>query len=227
MSGRGSSPYLAPGRFVDSDAPAVIAYAERAIAGARDEIERARRLYHAVRDDIDYTPYVNFDRPKSYRASCVLEAGRGFCVPKAALLAAAARVAGIESRLFFADVRNHLATPKLLRRLGTDLFAWHGGVELRLGGKWVKATPAFNLSLCERFGVRALDFDGRHDSLLQPYDRRSRRHMEYVRMRGALADVPFERIRADFRARYPRVFDDPEAFARGDFAGEVPPPPRS
>ena len=38
--------------------------------------------------------------------------------------------------------------------MGTDLFAFHGFNEFFLDDTWVKATPAFNLSLCEKFGLR-------------------------------------------------------------------------
>ena len=35
-----------------------------------------------------------------------------------------------------------------------DLFVFHGFTEFWLAGRrWVKATPAFNIELCERFGV--------------------------------------------------------------------------
>ena len=68
----------------------------------------------------------------------------------------------------------------------------------------MKATPAFNLSLCQRFGVRPLEFDGRHDSLFHEYDHAGRKHMEYVKDRGPYPDVPYEVILADFRKMYPR-----------------------
>ncbi len=197
------------------------AFARTTTTGAGDDVERAIRLYYAVRDGIRYDAYCVGEAPGYYRASDCLRGGRGFCVPKAALLAAAGRAVGIPARVAYADVRNHLATHKLLELLGTDLFVWHGLTELHLGGRWVKATPAFNLSLCERFGVRPLEFDGRHDSLLHEYDRAGRRHMEYVRDRGHYADVPFETILAEFRRVYPRWV---ESAARGpvrDFAQEA------
>jgi hypothetical protein len=48
----------------------------------------------------------------------------------------------------------------------------------------------FNLSLCTRFRVKPLEFDGRSDSIFHAFDQDNRRHMEYVRERGAHADVP-------------------------------------
>src|SRR5919201_561909 len=83
-----------------------------------------------------------------------------------------------------------------------NVFRWHSYCELHLDGKWVKATPAFNASLCERLGLEPLAFDGRTDSLFQPFDTAGRKHMEYVVDRGTFADVPFEIILADFRANY-------------------------
>lgn len=200
--------FLAPTTFVDSDAPDVAAFARATCAGASDERDRAVRLYYAVRDGIVYTPYCDFDSPETFRASATLARGSGFCVAKAALLAAAARAAGIPARIGFADVRNHLTTPRLRATMGTDVFYYHGYTELHVGGRWVKATPAFDRTLCDRFGVRPLEFDGVQDSLFHPYDRAGRRHMEYVGDRGTHADVPVADIVATFRTAYPGLFGD-------------------
>jgi transglutaminase-like putative cysteine protease len=122
-------------------------------AGASDPRERAVALYYAVRDGIRYDPYSVQAAPQAYRASSIVQAPAAFCVPKAILLAAAARDIGIPARLGFADVRNHLASEKLRARMGTDLFVFHGYTDLYLDGGWRKATPAFNRELCSRFGV--------------------------------------------------------------------------
>lgn len=47
------------------------------------------------------------------RASAVLRAGRGWCINKAALLAACCRASDIAARVGFADVRNHLSTQRM------------------------------------------------------------------------------------------------------------------
>jgi len=194
---------LAPGRFVDSDAPEVVAYAERTVGDARDEIDKARRLYLAVRDDLRYDPYRISSVAEEFRASRTLRRGYGFCITKAAVLAAVARAQGIPARLGFADVRNHLCTPKLRELMGgNDVFVFHGFTELYLRGKWVKATPAFNRSLCEKAGVLALEFDGEHDSIFQPYDPAGRRHMEYLRFRGVYLDIPFQEMLVCFIEAY-------------------------
>ena len=197
--------WLSPTPFVDSDAPGVVAFARAAAGGETDPVRRAVALYYAVRDGITYTPYCDYHSLETYRASAVLAKRAGFCVGKAALLAAAARAADVPARLRFADVRNHLCTPRLRELVGGDVFYYHGYVELELDGRWVKATPAFDNTLCERFGVVPLEFDGREDSIFQPYDRGGRRHMEYLRDRGAYADVPAADIVATFAREYPRL----------------------
>jgi transglutaminase-like putative cysteine protease len=124
------------------------------------------------------------------------------------LLCAAARAVGLTARLGFADVRNHLNSEKLRERLGgTDLFVWHGYTEFFLDGRWVKVTSAFNIELCERFGVMPLEFDGEHDALLHPFTADGRQHMEYVRERGSFDELPLDEILEEFRATYPLMFE--------------------
>jgi transglutaminase-like putative cysteine protease len=211
--------FLSPGAFVDSDSPTIGAFARAATRGAHDQKDAVLRLYGCVRDTIGYDPYVDWTLAASFRASAVIATGRGFCVGKASVLAACARRLGVPARLGFADVRNHLTSPRLLEMMKTDVFRWHAYTELHLDGKWVKATPAFNASLCDRVGLRPLEFDGEADSLFHPFDRAGRQHMEYVLDRGAFADVPFDLIVADFRAHYPSFMNARPLDA--DFASEA------
>jgi transglutaminase-like putative cysteine protease len=197
------SVYLEPAAFIDSDAQSVVEWSRRVCGDEQDDVAKAVRLYYAVRDGITYTPYCDFKSPETYRASACLARGAGFCVGKAALLAAGARAAGIPARVGFADVKNHLCTPRLRALMGTDVFYYHGYAELYLRGPWVKATPAFDRGLCDRFGVLPLEFTGLADSLFHPYDRNGRRHMEYVRQRGDHCDVPVAEIIAAFERSYP------------------------
>jgi hypothetical protein len=183
-------------------------------------VAAAVKLYYAVRDGVLYDPYVPSDDPDTYRASAVLAKGRGYCVGKASLLAAAARTRGIAARVAFADVRNHLATPRLLELIGTDIFIYHGITELWLDGRWIKATPTFNLTLCEKFHIHPLDFDGRADAVFHPFDRDGRQHMEYLRQRGSYADVPVEILMPAMLEAYPRLAQVGKA-PRGDFAREA------
>jgi transglutaminase-like putative cysteine protease len=197
--------YLDPTWFLDSDSPEVQRFAAEAVREAQAPRERAARLFLAVRDGIRYDPYAVSGDPRLYRASTTALARSAFCIPKAVLLAAACRAAGIPARLGFADVRNHFSSTRLHALLGTDLFVFHGYAELFLGGRWLKATPAFNRELCAFFGVAPLAFDGTTDALFQPFDEAGQRHMEYVRDRGTTADLPLAEILRVFRETYPHV----------------------
>ena len=211
---------LAPTALIDSDHPAVAAFARQHATGA-DDRERAVALTLAVRDGFRYDPYRIDLSPQGMRASSVIAQGYGWCVPKAALLAAAARAAGIPARVGYADVRNHLSTERLRRTLQTDVFVWHGYTDLWIEGRWVKATPAFNIELCERFGLLPLDFDGRADSIYHPFDKAGNRHMEYVNQHGAFDDMPLARIVAAFAATYPALQGETASMQAADFEADV------
>lgn len=206
MSSEEMREYLRPTRYLDADHPEITAYAERVTAGLTSPVDKAVALYDAVRDDVRYDPYAFGFGDRTFVASEVLKAGRAFCVPKAILLAAAGRSIGIPTRLGFADVRNHLTSERLATLMGTDIFAFHGNTGFFLEGRWVKCTPAFNLSLCEKAGVIPLAFDGRSDSLFHPCDRHGQRHMEYLRDHGDFADFPLERLVASYQETYPGLF---------------------
>ncbi|CAH0353227.1 transglutaminase family protein [Aquabacterium sp. CECT 9606] len=193
---------LAPTPLIDSDHPDVLAFAERHAKGANDR-ERAIALYYAVRDGFKYDPYRIDLSSDGMRASRVIKLGVGWCVTKATLLAAASRAARIPARLGYSDVRNHLSTERMRQTMKTDLFVWHGYAEIWLEGAWVKTTPAFNIELCERFGLLPLDWDGHADSLYHPFDREGNRHMEYVRQHGSFDDVPLAEISAAITSTYP------------------------
>jgi transglutaminase-like putative cysteine protease len=208
--------FLQPAAFIDSDHPAVVAFAKKHASGT-SPLEKAISLYYAVRDEVRYNPFLDFSDPDVFRASAVLEDGEGFCIGKAALLSAAARVAGIPARVGFADVKNHLTTPRLAETMGSDLFVYHGYSDLHIEGKWVKATPAFNLALCRKFRVKPLEFDGRSDSIFHPLDEDDRKHMEYLRDRGRFADVPVDEIQRAFRDAYPKLYSLGAATAKESF----------
>lgn len=215
-------PYLRPGLYVDSDHSAVVEFARAHADSSMTPRQIAVNLYYAVRDEFLYDPYHFDTRVEGLKASHVLEIGRGFCIPKAALLAAAARSLGLPARLGYADVRNHLTSKRLQEVMGSDLFIFHGYTELWIDGRWLKATPAFNRSLCEKAGIHPLEFDGSADSIFQEFDTSGRRHMEYIRDRGSYADLPREEILASWRDTYPSFADwGAKLGLKGDFESDV------
>ena len=196
--------YLQSTRFLDSDSDAVRSFAQRVAGAETSDLGRAVRLFYAVRDGIRYDPFAMRLDPAIYVASHVLAAKSAYCIPKAILLAAAARALGIPAAIGLSDVVNHLTTEKLKALMGgTTYFMHHGYAVLYLEGQWVKAAPAFNIELCTRFGVLPTEFDGRSDAIFQPYDALDRRHMEYVKDHGIWSEFPYEKVAADFREFYP------------------------
>ena len=208
--------YLEVTEFLDHDDAAVREFALDTIGAAVDPTDKAVALFYAVRDGWWYDPYSSDDSRESFQASSVVAAERSWCVPKSVLLSAAARAVGVPARLGFADVRNHLQSEKLRESMGTDLFVFHGFSEFLLEGRWVKASAAFNVEMCERFGTKPLEFDGSSDALLHEFDQVGNRHMEYVNERGSYPDLPYDEIQATFA----EVYGDPIADAGGDTAFE-------
>ncbi|MFC1813626.1 transglutaminase-like domain-containing protein [Thermodesulfobacteriota bacterium] len=197
--------YLTPTPIIDSDHETIIEYAADTVNGVgNDAVSKAVSLYYAVRDGIWYDPYYPFYLDKHYRASNILKSGRGFCISKVSLLCALGRACGIPSRVGFATVRNHLATKQLLEYLGSDLFVYHGFTEFFLEGKWVKATPAFNIELCTRHKVIPLEFNGREDSIFHAYNTEKKEFMEYIDYHGTYADIPVEKILTEWKKTYGR-----------------------
>ncbi len=194
---------LSPTAIIDSDNETIIKYANDTVRDSDgDAISMAVKLYYAVRDGIRYDPYSPFYLPEHYRASNVLKSGRGYCVSKASLLCALGRACNIPSRIGFANVRNHLVTRQLIEYIGTDIFVYHGFVEFYLEGKWVKATPAFNIELCKKHKVGPLEFNGREDSIFQAYNLDNKKFMEYVEDHGTYTDVPVDIIVSAWEKTY-------------------------
>ena len=212
--------YCAAGDYVDSDHPAIRAFVADAISPHAPPLEKAQRFYLAARE-IRYDYDLDYADPEIYRASSVLKAGRAYCVGKAALFAALCRAGGIPARVAFADVTNHLSSERLREKMGTNYFAWHGFTEVRLDGRWVKASPTFNATLCQRFGVAPLDFDGKTDALLQAHDGEGRTFMRYKTLHGAFHDVPAKFLVAEMARLYPAL-SAPRERAAGGMESEAP-----
>lgn len=187
--------YLLPTSIIDSDHEKIIEYAMDTVGSkTKDKVDIAVKLYYAVRDGIRYDFHHPFYLPEHYRASNILRIGSGWCVPKASLLCALGRACGIPTRVGFATVRNHIAAEELIAQVGTDLVIYHGFVEFFLEGKWVKATPAFNIELCRIHNVIPLEFNGREDSIFHAYNLEKKQFMEYLEFHGTHSDIPVDTI---------------------------------
>jgi transglutaminase-like putative cysteine protease len=95
-----------------------------------------------------------------------------------------------------------LATKKLLEYIGSDLFVYHAFTEFYLLGRWVKATPTFNVELCRKHNVIPLEFNGREDSIFHAYDMGKKQFMEYLEFHGTYADIPVDVILTAWEEAY-------------------------
>lgn len=215
----GQAPELRATEFLDHDAEPVRAFA--AAAGDGTPVERAVALYRAVRDGIRYEVYGADLSRSGLRASEVLAAGGGMCLHKSVLYAAALRASGIPSRLVLTDVRNHLASARLRQLVGGDVFRFHCLVSVRLGDRWLRATPVFNRTLCRLYRMDPLEFDGHSDSLHHPFDREGRQHMEFLHTHGEFTDLPYELVINGLRAAHPRMFAASDRFAAGSLVADA------
>ena len=199
---------LSSGEYVDHDAPEIALFVQSTLSllpANVSDTQKAIALFNTVRDDWLYNPFAFDLSVDGFTASKIAARTDAYCVPKAILLTACLRSASIPAAVGFADVRNHLSTPKLREAMGTDLFVFHGYVKLWLNGKSYKVTPAFNMEMCTKFGVKPLIFDGRSDALFHEYDANDDQHMEYVKDHGAFSAVPRQLIVSTYMETYPNM----------------------
>lgn len=167
--------------------------------------EKAKQLYLKIRDNWRYNPYrISFDK-NSYKASVIANKKDGHCIEKSILLIACLRGLNIPARIHLAKVKNHIGVERLIEKFGSNVITPHGMVDIYLDGKWIKATPAFNIELCEKCNVAPLDFDGENDSIFQEFDNNGNDFMEYLDDYGHFEDVPTEFIFNNFKTNYPNI----------------------
>ncbi|HEY8373449.1 MAG TPA: transglutaminase-like domain-containing protein [Pseudonocardiaceae bacterium] len=208
--------------FLDYDSPEVREFVARAVpdpeAPAR---EKAVQLYYAVRDGVFYEVFGADLSREGLRASSVVRRNMGFCAHKSILYAAAVRSVGIPSRLVLAEVRNHLASPRLKELVGGEVFL-HWFTTIHLGGRWLKVTPVFNRMLCRLYRMRPLEFDGTSDSLYHPFDESGRRHMEFLRWHGEYDDVDYDLLIGKMRSLHPGMFREGTTVPAGSLVEQAP-----
>ena len=214
-------PDLARTEFLDFESSEVQALVLRTVSPGDTKTQQAIKLYYAIRDGIRYEVYGADLSRTGLRASAIIRSGTGFCVHKSLVYATCLRAVGIPSRLVFSDVRNHLASPRLCELVGGDLFRFHSLTAVHLEGRWVKATPVFNKTLCRLYQMSPLEFDGTADSLYHPFDAIGRRHMEFVHTHGDFDDFPYDLVVGGIRTAHPLLFASQFKTAQGSLAEEA------
>ncbi len=179
---------------IQSDHPRIRALAAELCAGLDSPQDQAKALFAFVRDQIPYNLYMISMHPDDFRASFVLDAGKGYCVQKAVLLCALSRATGIPCRLAMAEIRNFRVPAALRQRIGRDVFPGHAYNQFFLDGRWISAAATFHRDLCRQVEVPVVDFDGMHDALLPARALDGGPYIEYVQHLGFFDDLPLDFI---------------------------------
>ena len=169
-----------------------------------DQKEFAILAYNYVRDYWQYFPYHFSLKNEDWRASTLVKKKRGHCIDKVVILIAILRAEGIPARLGLAKVKNHIAVDRMIEKFGNDVLVPHGYIEIYLNHKWIKATPAFNKTLCQHLKVQVLDFNGEDDSLFQEFNSSGENaFMEYLDDYGCFNEVPLQFMFKLLKEHYP------------------------
>tara|TARA_R110000868_G_scaffold239550_1_gene494029 strand:- start:326 stop:973 length:648 start_codon:yes stop_codon:yes gene_type:complete len=168
--------------------------------------EKAIGIYTKIRDGLKYDSYSISLSKVNFRASSIAAKNSGNCVEKSILLIACLRALNIPARLHLGKVKNHLAVEKLVEKFGSNELTPHGMVNVFINNEWLKMSPAFNTTLCEKFNVAPLDFDGENSSYLQQFTSDGNRFMEYTDDYGYFEDVPLAFMENKLKEHYPHIF---------------------
>jgi len=187
--------YLRATSTIEAEHEKIIETATKVTRGCVSDEEKAVALFYFVRDSIRYNMYMTSVFIEDFRASRILEWGKGYCVQKAVLLAALGRAEGIPSRLVFAKIKNHKVPDHVVKMFNNNLFPRHGYNQFFLNGKWINAAATFDKALCEKNGLPTVEFDGKTDAILPEKDLKGAPYIEYVEKFPPREDLPFDWIK--------------------------------
>ena len=192
--------YLKCTEIIDCDTEVIRQKAGEITEGLQTDREKAVALYYFVRDQIRHNAYAPLYDLERYKASVVLEAGNGICQQKSVLLAALARAVGIPSRIGFVDVHDHQLSESFKEMIGgINVFPFHGFAELFIDGRWVHASPAYDLATCRRKRFVPVDFDGVNDAKDSRYTEDGEPHIEHIEYHGPYEDFPWDEIQSYYK----------------------------
>lgn len=202
-----SNKFLEPTFFIDSKSEVITKLVEKIGESANQAVDFIKSSFNYVRDKIKYTvETVQHDSPADMKASTTVLREKGFCIQKAVALAALLRANNIPARLHFADIINHRSPPYLQELMGTKVFVFHGYTDVYLENRWIKLTPAFDTTLCEKHNLPVCTFNGVDDAIFQSHDNLGNPFVEYVKDRGDYADLPYQEIFDTFSRYYGTTF---------------------
>lgn len=137
--------YLEATEIIDWKSPEIRLLADVLVAGSASDVEKAKRLYEWVRDEIPHSADAGHETV-TCRASEVLRHRTGICYAKAHLLAALLRAVGVPAGLCYQVLRYDDSSERLVV---------HGlnGIYLESLGRWIRVDargnkPGVNAQFC-------------------------------------------------------------------------------
>jgi len=192
---------LRPQAFIESTHPEIQALAASLHRDGQSERELAVKAFEYVRDTVRYEFLAKF-QPDQYRASCILEQGRGFCVQKAVLLTALLRACGLPSAIVLSELRDHTMPARISRAMGTDVMHGHGLTAVSLDGIWHLIDASHDAAFAQRKGYATVEWDGLGDALIAPTTLDGRPHAEFVNVQGVFLDLAYDSLLRSFAVAY-------------------------
>jgi len=197
--------YLQSTNLIQSKDRSILEAVRIVIGNSISKNEIARKLFYFIRDDIRYQFIPQFDEI-NHLASKILSRRRGYCTQKAILFCSMARAAGIPAGIHFFDIIDHALPPRSKEILKTNRLYHHGITSLHLEDNWIKFDATLDLKLCQRNGLKPVEFAENHDCLMPTTTIKGHPHIEYVEDFGLYHDVAFEDILNWFKSGYPHMF---------------------
>lgn len=184
---------LLPTDVIDSDDDLVQSTAREIVQGCDDPVEKARRLFYFVRDEIEYNFAPLLRSRQDWKASLTLKRGDGFCQQKAVLYAALARAVGVPAQIAFQHLKDHkLIGTRYEPYMPGGVLPFHGLTVLYIGGEWLWEDATLDAGLCNRRGYRLVEFSPEEDALLPATDLKGRPHFEFLGSFGPYPNLPKE-----------------------------------
>ena len=169
-----------------------------------DLSKKMAACYRFVRDEIRYDPFAIELESEALSASRTVEAQHGHCLHKSVLFVTGLRAMGVPARLDGPGAQP-LGHGTVGAPVEDGCFVPHGYAAFWNGGRWVKVTPVFNNSLCERLGTDPLP-SRRTDSLFQPLIQET--VLEYLVDCGLHTTVPLTFLKEALQREYQHCFNE-------------------
>ncbi len=146
---------LLPDKFMDFHHPDIQSKVQELTNGLRDPWDKAVAVFQFVRDEIIYDFAPKISGPENWKASVILNKGRGFCHQKSILQSALYRAVGIPSAFTYQDVIDQPLMDTRYKELFQDgILYYHGLSVIFYNQKWIRQDATLDQGLCHRRGYR-------------------------------------------------------------------------